>query len=74
MNSCRKFWLQTIVIGRVGGPGTFWDGYEYPLGTYPCYWIAYLRGWIHVKRYPYRAVRFKHPSFKYTRKERGFDY
>ena len=55
--------MRTTVIGRVGGPGTFWGGYEYSLGTYRFYWIAYLRGWIHVKQHPMRAVRFTNAEF-----------
>jgi hypothetical protein len=44
------------VTGQVGGPGTFWAGYTYPLGAYPFFWMAWLRAWVHVQRWPYRAA------------------
>jgi hypothetical protein len=48
----RKF----SVTGQVGGPGTFWEGYTYPLGAYPFFWMAWLRAWFHVIWWPYRAA------------------
>jgi len=44
------------VVGQVGGPGTYWDGYTYDLGSFPFFWMARLRARIHVLRWPYRVA------------------
>ena len=49
--------MRTRVYGEVGGPGTFcWDGYTYDLGMYWTHWIAWIRAWLHVWKYPYRRT------------------
>jgi hypothetical protein len=46
------------VIGQIGGPGTFWRGYGYDLGTYRWLWMAKLVAWFHVRIInPWRAAR-----------------
>lgn len=47
-------------IGRAGGDGTFWQGYEYTLGEYRWHWLAWLRAWWHVRvENPWRAARIE---------------
>lgn len=44
-------------IGRVGGPGTFWEGYEYSLGFYPFAWMAWFVAHKHIRLNPMRMAR-----------------
>ena len=48
------------VIGRCGGPGTFWEGFEYELGSYRFYWQAWLKGNWHVNANPMRLARIEY--------------
>lgn len=41
--------MKYTAIGRAGGVGTFWSGYEYVLGVYRWRWLASLRAWFHVR-------------------------
>lgn len=48
--------MKYAAIGRAGGPPLFWDGYEYELGEFPFFFLAWIRAWIHVQMWPYRAA------------------
>ena len=57
VNGMNNMWR---AIGRVGGPGTFWEGFEYSLGTYRWYCFAYLRAWWHFRvENPLRIARIE---------------
>lgn len=55
----KRGWL---VIGRIGGSDTFWEGYEYSVGVFRWYWLAFVRGWLHITNKPFRAVRFEYEA------------
>jgi len=57
------------VTAIVGGPGTFWEGYRYRLGSYRWHWVARLRGELHLLRYPYHAIEFENRLRIKVRKE-----
>ncbi len=46
-------------IGRVGGPGTFWEGFEYDIGTYPFEWMAEVAARMHLWFFPCRLARIE---------------
>lgn len=45
-----------LITGQVGGPGTFWEGYTIEVGRSRWLWMAKLRGWLYLQRYPCRAI------------------